>query len=141
MYNLLQKSIQRSITKGWNKVYIAIDLHETIVKPSYVKQNGNFKFYNYSKEVLQYLSKLDYIVLILYSSILQEQKQDILKFFKDNDIIFKYINENPEVEDTDYASFKDKFYFNILWDDKAGFEPYNDWVIIYNNLKNLPNKI
>jgi len=141
MFNLLQRAIYRSIEKGWDKVYVAIDLHETIVKPSYIKQDGGFEFYNYSKEVLQYLSNLDYIVLILYSSILEEQKEEILNFFKVNNIHFKYINENPEVEDTEYASFKDKFYFNLLWDDKCGFDSEFHWYQILRKLNNLPNKI
>ena len=41
--------------------------------------------------------------------------------------------ENPEIESNRYANFTKKFYYDILLDDKAGFEP-NDWFEIYNFL-------
>ena len=41
-------------------------------------------------------------------------------------------NRNPyEEEDTKVASFKEKPYFSILIDDKAGFCPEEDWLDLY----------
>ena len=48
--------------------------------------------------------------------------QEYLEFFEKNNIRFKYVNENPEVPDAAYGYYQDKFYFNVLFEDKAGFE-------------------
>ena len=44
------------------------------------------------------------------------------------------INNNPEFKKTDICDFTEKFYFDILLDDKAGFEGEKDWKDIYNFL-------
>jgi len=53
--------------------------------------------------------------------------QQYLDFFEKNNISFKYVNENPEVVDGAYGYYQDKFYFNVLFEDKAGFET-KEWI-------------
>jgi hypothetical protein len=38
-----------------------------------------------------------------------------------------HYNCNPDEKNTPYADFSLKPYFNILIDDKAGFDPNTDW--------------
>ena len=47
---------------------------------------------------------------------------------KKDGIEFSYINENPEVAGkTEWGDFDTKMYANVLLDDKAGFDPEEDW--------------
>ena len=57
--------------------------------------------------------------------------RDIYKYCGIN---FTYINDNPEYIGNDYADFSKKFYYNILLDDKAGFEGETDWLLVKNEL-------
>jgi len=50
-------------------------------------------------------------------------------------IIFDYVNENPECPSTELADFSRKMYYNFLIDDKSGFDPETDWEIIYQFMK------
>jgi hypothetical protein len=56
-------------------------------------------------------------------------------FLFQNGIAFDYVNSNPEVPDTETGNFTDKFYFNFLIDDKAGFDAETDWEKLYNLFK------
>ena len=49
-------------------------------------------------------------------------------------IEFDYINENPECKDTALCSFAQKFFFDILLEDKAGFVGETDWIEIQDAL-------
>ena len=62
-----------------------------------------------------------------------------MNVFKNNKIHFDYVNENPEVirQETDPVSLdlSEKFYFNVGFDDKFGFDPDTDWKLIYDGIK------
>jgi hypothetical protein len=49
---------------------------------------------------------------------------------------FHHFNVNPGCPSNDLCDFKKKLYFNFLLDDKAGFDPHNDWREIYDVLTN-----
>ena len=53
-----------------------------------------------------------------------------------HDIYSWEFNFNPAIENTKTSCFDDKFYFSVLLDDKAGFDPDTDWKLIYDYLKN-----
>jgi hypothetical protein len=53
---------------------------------------------------------------------------------------FNAINCNPECPSTDLCDFQDKFYFNFLLDDKAGFDGTKDWREIYEALTDVNKK-
>ena len=44
--------------------------------------------------------------------------------------IGKYVNENNDVKNAGYGCYDDKFYFAVLCDDKAGWDPENDWSLV-----------
>ncbi|MCC6643353.1 hypothetical protein IT411_01265, partial [Candidatus Peregrinibacteria bacterium] len=83
------------------------------------------------------LSDREDICLILYTSSHMDKAILYREKFAQLGINFVYINENPEAENSAYANFDQKFYFNVLFDDKAGFHPLKDWEVVYEYLKKL----
>eukprot|EP00005_Dracoamoeba_jomungandri_P006837 CAMPEP_0174268514 /NCGR_PEP_ID=MMETSP0439-20130205/37712_1 /TAXON_ID=0 /ORGANISM="Stereomyxa ramosa, Strain Chinc5" /LENGTH=130 /DNA_ID=CAMNT_0015356727 /DNA_START=21 /DNA_END=413 /DNA_ORIENTATION=+ len=117
-------------------MYWAIDLHGVVVLPTYSKEIST-RFYPLAKEVLQKLSKRKDAVNIMYTCSDPEKAVAYQKFFAENGIRFDYINCNPEIEDKDvYGDYSIKPYFNIMLEDKAGFDPLADWRIISQELDN-----
>ena len=49
-------------------------------------------------------------------------------------VSFDFFNENPLCESTELCNFKDKFYFNVLIDDKAGFDGESGWIDVLHAL-------
>ena len=140
---MITKSIVKAFKianeRNWEKIYVAVDIHDTIVVSNYSTSELPTEFFPNAKYVLQYLSKRKDVILILYSSSFPWQMRQYIDFFKSFDIKFKYANCNPEVENKNYGYYNDKFYFNVLIEDKAGFDTDNDWFEVYNAFLN--NKI
>jgi len=136
---MLLKSINDSFAlaerKKWDRVYWAIDIHGTIVKPTYSNEQ-NDSFYTGALAVLHELSNRPDICLILYSCSYPDKIEYYINKFKKLGIVFDYVNCNPEVKDNDYSSYKEKFYFNVILDDKAGFDPETDWSVVQEGLDN-----
>ena len=115
-------------TKGWDRIYVLVDVHNTITPAG---QHDSFEFINpVCKEVLQWFSKRPEIKLILWTSSYPEETDRLTHWLLDNRIFVSYINANPEAKDTERAYFGEKFYYNIVIDDRAGFEPCSDWSAI-----------
>ena len=130
----IEKAIDRcfQITdiKKYPKVYIAVDLHDTIIASNF--QNKVFgKFFEGALKTLSYLSKLDEVCLILYTSSYPENVILFNEYLKQFNIKFDYFNSNPECENTETGDFRVKFYYSLLLDDKAGFDPETDWEIVF----------
>lgn len=131
---MIQEAIERAIKKkrerNYPYTYWAIDLHETIIKPSYKKyseDDSEYTFYPGALPVLQRLSRLMNQKLILWTS---SHADPIIKFVntaRTCQINFDFINSNEDCPSNELSSFKDKFYFDILIDDKAGFTASLDW--------------
>jgi len=51
-----------------------------------------------------------------------------------NGVYPNFFNHNPHAKDTPRSCFDKKPYFNILLDDRAGFEPETDWQAIKDEL-------
>lgn len=113
--------------KHWDKVYWAIDIHGTILKPNYKRNEISTEFYPFAIETMQLLSKRNDIVLILYTCSYPHEIEQYLALFADHSIQFDYVNQNPEIANGGYGYYQDKFYFNVLMDDKAGFDGEHDW--------------
>jgi len=114
----------------WGFTYWAFDLHGTVVKPNFDGDNLPKEFYPHAKEVLQMLSKRDDIVMYMYTCSHPHEQDQYIDYFKQFDIDFKWVNENPEVptDNSGYGYYEDKPYFNVLFEDKAGFDPREDWI-------------
>lgn len=130
----IKRAEERMKAMSWDRIFFFVDIHETILYPDYNNKEEN-KYYPFAKEVLQYLSKKTDVSLCLYTCSYPKEIERYIKFFKNHDIEFEMINKNIEVENTTYGYYQDKPYFNLLLDDKAGFEAEEDWKILYRYYK------
>jgi hypothetical protein len=132
----IDNAFRKATKKGWDCIYLHVDVHETIVEPNYSKEEIPTDFYPLAKEVLQYLSGRKDIVLILWTCSWPEEVEKYLAFFAENGIEFRHANKNPEVESVGYGYYEDKPYADLLFDDKAGFDHETDWAIVFEAIKN-----
>lgn len=132
----IRRTFEMKKVKGWPEVYFCIDLHGTIIPSgkSSDDMTDATTFYPDAKEVLQNLSRRKDIILILWTSTPADRLGAVIKFLQANDIWFIYYNENPHAKNTPRSDFGRKFYFSVLLDDRAGFEPETDWTAIKNEL-------
>lgn len=128
----LFKDCLKGLKIQYKFIYIAIDIHGTIFYPSR-NEEEKYCYIEYAKETLQKLSENPNFKLILYSSSYEENLQKYTEHLMTDNIKIDYVMENPEIPSNQYANFEKKFYYDILLDDKAGFES-NDWLDIYNFL-------
>lgn len=130
IYKAIHRAYQILKERNWDTVYWAIDLHGVCLESNY--ENGGYKFVNQQAiDTLKYISSLPESRIILWSSAHAHEQGAIMNFFSRNGIDVDYFNENPEVANTKTGAFNQKFYFSILLDDKAGFDPIVDWATVY----------
>lgn len=136
----IDNAFKKAIKKNWDCIYWLVDVHETIVKPNYSKEEIPKDFYPGAKEVLQFLSQRDDIVLILYTCSWPEEIEKYLDFFQENGIHFKHANRNPDVKTipNGYGHYENKPYADVLLDDKAGFDYESDWRIVKETVERHP---
>ncbi len=115
--------------RNWDKTYWFFDIHGTILKPNYQYGNTPKDFYPYAVETLQFLTKLPDVEMIIYTCSHPHEIQEYIKLFADHEITFKFVNENPEVptQVDGYGCYDKKPYMNVLFEDKAGFDPETEW--------------
>lgn len=132
----IRKMFDHSFSKEWFETYWAIDLHGTIIKPNYKDVSYPAEYYPYAKKVLQILSKRPDIKLILFTSSYPHEIEEYLEKFKSDEILFDAVNENPGIssKNGNFGYYDKKFYFNVMIEDKAGFDPETEWEQIYNYL-------
>lgn len=157
---VFEQALLRRLDRGYPNLYVAVDLHGTILIPTretkffyadggdtpreqWYSCNGGLKAekpYLYAFETLKLITrKYPYIKLILWTSGKPEKaNQFVLDLLVNEGIRFWYINENPDFPGNEYADFSKKFCFDILLDDKAGFDPKIDWLELYNFLEKYP---
>lgn len=127
-YSLLQE-------RNWDTIYWAIDLHGTCIKSNYV--SGEYEWINEDAlKCLQLISNLKETKIIIWSSLYRSEKFKIWVWLSEQGIEILNFNSNDSIKNTETGCFDTKFYFSILLDDKAGFDPDTDWKLIYEYLKN-----
>jgi hypothetical protein len=142
--NMILTAIERAYRvmheRKWDTIYWAVDLHGVCLKSNY--ENGGYSFINEAaKTGLQAISQKQENVIILWSSCHDHEKKAIKDFFSEHHIIVDYFNENPDEANTKTGCFDQKFYFSILLDDKAGFDPDIHWQDIINFYKRDADEI
>lgn len=125
--------------RNWDCIYLAIDVHGTILKPTH-KKDVHFEFYTGAEDALKYLSTRDDLKLIIYTSSHKAYIESLIEFFLEHHIYFDFVNENPEVESNVISDFDDKFHFDILLDDKAGFNGDTDWKPLIEAIEKYPTE-
>lgn len=135
----VERSFKMKSEHRWPEVYFCIDLHGTIIPSgkSSSDNKDNLKFYPHAKDVLRWMNSRKDIITILWTSTPIERLGKVTSWLAENDIVFTYINENPHAKNTERSVFDKKFYFSILLDDRAGFEPQTDWFLIKQELKRI----
>ena len=123
-------------SKEWYETYWAFDFHSTIIKPSYNMNDLKVVYYPYAKEAMQLISLRDDIITIAWTSSFPNEIAEYIKQFEKDGIHFNHIGKNPEISSSlgNFGYYKDKFYFNILFEDKAGFDAETEWKGIYEYL-------
>jgi hypothetical protein len=133
----VNKAFSVARKRGWEYTYWAVDIHETVLVPTYSRV-PSVEFYPFAAEVLKDLTERPDVVLIMYTS----SKAEDIAWYRDlcasRGIRFDHVNANLAVPSNDYADFSQKFYFNVLLDDKAGFDPYGDWLQVADALAKQP---
>lgn len=130
----VRATFEQKVKRGWDTIYILIDVHGVLIPGSYHLKNDFTVYCPEELEVLEWFTNREDIKIILWTSSYASEVTDIMNWFGDKGIFFDYVNENPECRHTQYADFSRKPYFNILFDDKAGFEPGSDWKAIKEEL-------
>jgi len=123
----IKKALERKKQRNWDKTYWGFDIHETMIISNWSKDELPLEFYPEVKEVMQMISKQEDIVCIIFTCSHPEQIVVYQQYFKEHDIHFDYVNENPDVLSRGYGNYDKKPYFNVLFEDKAGFDPEEDW--------------
>ena len=134
------KSIKREIEKmksrdDWDWIYVMIDLHGTVIEPNFVVGNTEMNYYPLALETLRLMSQADELRLIIYTSSHPHEIEEYAQRFEADGIKIWYVNENPEVPNHGYGFYDKKPYFNILFEDKAGFFGESDWPPVYEYFK------
>lgn len=127
-------AFKRMKEKNWDYIYVLVDVHGTIFKPSYYDIE-NYEYYPCARTVLQLLTANSKIKLILWTSTYMNEIDKYIHVMEKDYIKFDFINHNYDVKDTDIQYFGDKLYFNVGLDDKFGFDPEKDWIDILYYLK------
>jgi hypothetical protein len=133
----IKNCLQHAKERGWSKTYWAFDIHGTLLKPNFRRDAISTEFYPGAIEVMQWLGQRKDIVKILYTCSYPHEIEQYVELFRKHHIHFDYINKNPEIADGGYGYYQDKFYFNVLMDDKAGFDGETDWLAIREMMEQL----
>lgn len=122
----IEKSYLRRKSLGDRKWYWAVDLHDTIFYSNYEVASSGGAYFPGAKNILQLLTNNSEIILILFTACTPDALEHARKRFDKDAIVFDYVNENPEVIH-ELSDFSQKFYFDVLLEDKAGFDGEKDW--------------
>lgn len=122
----IERALKQKKERRWARLYVAIGAHGTLIKP----YHDHIEFYPFVREVMRWFNNRHDIATILWTSSHPKDIQHILDEAQKIGFAFNHVNQNPSEANTDLACFDQKFYFNILLDDKAGFEPETDWELI-----------
>ena len=128
-----ETAFKRMKEKGWDKIYILVDIHDTVFEATYSKDEY-YRWFPYAKEALHLMSINPRISLILWSSSYTDAIEKYINTFEKSKIHFDMVNVNKETEDNELSCFAQKTYFNVGIDDKFGVDARVDWETIYHYL-------
>lgn len=133
---LTQYEVARA--RRWDRTYWAVDLHGTLIRPNYRDDELSTDFYAHAVETMRLLTRRSDVILIMYTCSWPREVRRYIEKFQTNGICFDFVNKNPEVKSEGYGDYREKPYFNVLLDDKAGFDPELHWEEILDLLPRLP---
>jgi len=134
----IEKAFTDKKERGWDTIFIAIDVHGVIIEGKYNLMNEGASYMPNCLNVLRNWSNRKDVTLILWTCSKADPTDQLLLDLENTGIHFKYMNENPECPNTDLCDFDRKFYFNILLEDKAGFDGLGgDWFLVEKELRRI----
>lgn len=133
----IERTFTEKAKRRWQKIFIAVDVHDVILEGKYNLNNDGAGYMPNAIRVLQQWSKREDVSLILFTSGHIGPTSKILDQLETRGVNFKHVNNNPECPNDALCDFSKKFYFNILLEDKAGFEGQTDWFLIEKELKRI----
>jgi hypothetical protein len=141
-YVMIAKTIQRQFEiakqRQWDRTFWAVDLHGTVIKPNYRDDELPTDYYPSALKTMRLLTMRTDIILIMYTCSHPAEIKRYLEKFRADEIHFDHVNKNPEVKSEGYGHYEDKPYFNLLLDDKAGFDPDVHWQQILETMPGIP---
>lgn len=134
----IERSFSDKKKRNWPKLFWCIDVHDVILEGKYNLNNEGASYMPNALKVLRMLSnRKEDMALILWTSGHVGPTSKVLENLEKEGVKFDYVNNNPECPNDRLCDFSKKFYFNILLDDKAGFEGATDWYLIEQELRRL----
>jgi len=130
----IKTAFQRKKEKNWPRLYVAVDMHQTAITPTWSRLNEGAQLYPDAVEVLQQWTRREDICLILWSPLHDDALAAVVKLMDSHVIRFDYLNENPEIVTGELCKFDRKWYMDIGLDDKFGFDAEKDWTRIKDTL-------
>lgn len=134
----IQRQFEIARDRKWDRTYWAVDLHGTLIRPNYRDDELPTLYYTDALESMRLLTVRPDVRLIMYTCSWPEEIKRYLDKFRTDGIHFDHVNKNPEVESEGYGHYEDKPYFNVLLDDKAGFDPDLHWEDILRVMPQIP---
>lgn len=123
------KAAYEKHSEKYPHIFWKIDLHGVCLRSSY--QSGEYEWINeHVVPALKQIMNCPHSKIILWSSCYDHEQEKIIEFFNRSGVRVDFFNENPLFANTEYGCFDQKFYFSILIDDKAGFDPDTEWKMI-----------
>ena len=130
----IQTAERKQKERGYEFLYWCIDIHGVILSHTNTLYNIDAVFYPYCIETLLRLSNTRKHKLILWSSSRDVAITRVMGDLMRCNIRINYVNENPDFGITGICDYTKKFHFDVLLEDKAGFEAETDWKVIYKYL-------
>jgi len=134
----IKRAFKTARERNWDRIYVFVDLHDTICPSNYRKSGEHEDMYPMAQETLEYLSKRKDVKLVLWTCSYTDELKETVFWLGAQGIEMDYVNENPEVENTSLGDFSKKPYVNVILDDKAGFEGAIDWPLVMQAFKDEP---
>lgn len=143
----IKETMAIALEKEYFETYWAFDFHKTIIRPSYDLNDLSVEYYPWAKETLQLISDREDIITIAWTSSFPNEIKSYIEQFEKDGIFFDHVGKNPDISSNlgNFGYYENKFYFNILFEDKAGFDAETEWEEIYkflvwcNQSKYLPD--
>jgi len=127
--NAIKRAYEIMEARNWDTIYYAVDLHGVCLESNYTTGEHVF-ISDEAVNTLKLIGSLKESKIIIWSSVHDKDKKAILDLFAEHGIPVHGFNSNSTAADTATGCFKEKFYFSVLLDDKAGFDPAIHWAEI-----------
>ncbi len=130
-----KEAFERARSKKWDYIVVLVDIHGTIFQPCWDNEE-TFAYYPGATQALRIMSARKDIKMVLWSSCYPDKLEMYNNKLKEENIIFDYLNEFPEAENSSTGCFEQKMFFNVGIDNAFGFEADNfDWYSVIDALK------